>query len=77
PSGAHGDVIVLKDKAYIFYFTHPGRKTHGDATMRPDGIYPFDERRSSIQVAPLKIKNGTLVSDRMKPFDFWLTSPFQ
>lgn len=76
PSGAHGDVIVLKDRAYIFYFTHPGRKTHSDATMRPDGIYPFDERRSSIQVAPLEIKNGTLISDRNKPFDFWLTSPF-
>lgn len=75
PSGAHGDVIVLKDRAYIFYFTHPGRKTHFEATMRSDGIYPFDERRSSIQVAPLEIKNGTLVSDRMKPFDFWLTSP--
>src|SRR5664279_1642415 len=75
PSGAHGDVIVLNDKAYIFYFTHPGRKTHGDATMRADGIYPFDERRSSIQVAPLEIKDGTLVSDRNTPFDFWLTAP--
>lgn len=75
PSGAHGDVVVLSDKAYIFYFTHPGRKTHGDATLRADGIYPFDERRSSIQVAPLEIKDGTLVSDRSKPFDFWLTSP--
>ncbi|HEX5153430.1 MAG TPA: family 43 glycosylhydrolase [Parafilimonas sp.] len=72
PSGAHGDVIVVNDKAYVFYFTHPGRKTHADATLKENGIYPFDERRSSIEVGPLEIKNGTLVSDRSKPFDFWL-----
>lgn len=72
PSGAHGDVIVVDNKAYVFYFTHPGRKTHFDAHLKEDGIYPFDERRSSIEVGPLEIKNGTLVSDRNKPFDFWL-----
>lgn len=75
PSGAHGDVIVVNGKAYVFYFTHPGRKTHFDAHMREDGIYPFDERRSSIEVGPLEIENGTLVSNRNKPFDFWLTEP--
>lgn len=73
PSGAHGDVIVVNGKAYVFYFTHPGRKTHFDAHMGENGIYPFNERRSSIQVAPLEIKNGTLVCDRDTPFDFWLT----
>lgn len=75
PSGAHGDVIVVNDKAYVFYFTHPGRKTHFDAHMKENGIYPFDERRSSIEVGPLVIENGTLVSDRNKPFDFYLTEP--
>ncbi len=77
PSGAHGDVIVINNKAYIFYFTHPGRKTHFDAHMNKDGIYPFNERRSSIEAGPLEIKNGTLVSDRNKPFDFWLTAPVE
>lgn len=72
PSGAHGDVIVVNDKAYVFYFTHPGRTTHFDAHMNASGIYPFDERRSSIEVGPLEIVNGTLVSNRNKPFDFWL-----
>ena len=43
--------------------------------MKDDGIYPFDERRSSIEVGPLEIKDGTLVSDRNKPFDFWLPDP--
>ena len=75
PSGAHGDVIVVNNKAYVFYFTHPGRKTHSDAHLKNDGIFPFDERRSSIEVGPLEIKNGTLVSDRDKPFNFWLTEP--
>ena len=33
PSGAHGDVLVVGDKAYVFYFTHPGRTSHGQ--LRP------------------------------------------
>lgn len=72
PSGAHGDVIVVDDKAWVFYFTHPGRKTHSDAHMDANGIYPFNERRSSIQVAPLEFRDGTLISDRSKPFEFSL-----
>ena len=72
PSGAHGDVIVANDKAYIFYFTHPGRKSHSEAPLNSEGIVPYNLRRSSIQVAPIEIKDGTLVSDRNEPFDFWL-----
>ena len=72
PSGAHGDVIVIGDKAWVFYFTHPGRKKHFDAHIDENGIYPFNERKSSIQVAPLEFTNGTLVSDRNKPFEFSL-----
>ena len=72
PSGAHGDVIVVDNKAYIFYFTHPGRRSHGDAPAAENGIIPFDLRRSSIQAAQLEFKNETLVCDRNKPFDFWL-----
>ncbi|WP_423147198.1 glycosyl hydrolase [Rubrolithibacter danxiaensis] len=72
PSGAHGDVVVVGDKAYVFYFTHPGRKTHFAATLNETGNYPYEERRSSIQVAELKLKDGTLVCERDRPFDFWL-----
>lgn len=72
PSGAHGDVIVVNNKAYIFYFTHPGRRSHGEAPADENGIIPFNLRRSSIQAAQLEFKNGTLVCDRNKPFDFWL-----
>jgi len=47
PSGAHGDVVVVGDQAYIFYFTHPGRKSHSKATLDADGKYPYAEKRSS------------------------------
>jgi hypothetical protein len=75
PSGAHGDVVVQGDRAYIFYFTHPGRKTHTEAPADTAGVIPYNLRRSSIQVAPLQVVNGTLVSDREDPFDFWLQAP--
>lgn len=75
PSGAHGDVIVVDNKAYVFYFTHPGRKSHFEASLNTDGNFPYNQKRSSIQVAPLEIKDETLVSDRSKPFDFWLSKP--
>jgi hypothetical protein len=73
PSGAHGDVVVVGNKAYIFYFTHPGRETHFNATLDADGKYPYSEKRSSIQVAELVVNNGVLeVKDRDQPFDFYL-----
>ncbi|WP_153796657.1 family 43 glycosylhydrolase [Foetidibacter luteolus] len=75
PSGAHGDVIVINNKAYVFYFTHPERKTHSDAPLDSSGNTPYRLRRSSIQVGPLQIKDGTLVSDRQNVFDFWMDNP--
>lgn len=72
PSGAHGDVIVVGDKAYAFYFTHPGREQHTKVPAREDGVVPYEYRRSSIQVAPLVIHNGTLTADRNTDFDFYL-----
>jgi len=72
PTGAHADVIVVGDKSYIFYFTHPGRKTHGAATLDKDGGYPYSEKRSSIQAAELVFRGGTLEAVRDEPFEFWL-----
>ena len=72
PTGAHADVVVVGDKTYIFYFTHPGRKTHFDATLEANGTYSYDSKRSSIQVAELVFKDGTLAAVRDEPFDFWL-----
>ncbi len=75
PTGAHGDVVVSGDKAYVFYFTHPGRKRHDKADPDERGIIPFNLRRSSIQVAELIFKDGTLVCDREKPFNLRLLPP--
>lgn len=72
PSGAHGDVVVVGDKAYVFYFTHPGRKTHFEGELDANGVLPYTKRRSSIQVGELTVEDGTLKCDRNKPFDFFL-----
>ena len=69
PTGAHGDVVVLGDKAYIIYFTHPGRKLHGQTI---DGQSFHQNHRTAIQAAPLKFEQGTLTADRDTPFDLFL-----
>ncbi len=73
PSGAHGDVVVIDDKAYIFYFTHPGRAVHTKCDLNEIGNQPYELRRSSIQVAELEVINGELVvKDRNNPFGIYL-----
>jgi hypothetical protein len=59
--GGHPDVVVSGSRAFVFYFTHPGRRGE-DA--RKDG---FQQRRSSIQVAELFEKDGRLACDRNQP----------
>ena len=73
PTGAHGDALVTGNNAYVFYFTHPGRKTHFAATMDANGMYPYQERRSSIEVAQLLYQDGTLKCVRNEDFDFHLS----
>jgi len=66
--GGHPDVVVSGDRAYLFYFTHPGRR--GD---NPKGNL-YDQRRSSIQVVELKCTNGQITCDRDKPTYIQLSS---
>jgi hypothetical protein len=54
--GLHGDVVVSGGQAWIFYFTHPDRSGPQHPTVR--------SRRSSIQVAELRVVDGRLVCDR-------------
>ncbi|UZR97825.1 family 43 glycosylhydrolase [Chondrinema litorale] len=75
PSGAHGDVVVLGDKAYVFYFTHPGRETHFEGSLNEHGVLPYPKRRSSIQVAALQFTEGTLKCDRSDDFKFIMSNP--
>ena len=72
PQGAHADVVVAGDKAYIFYFTHPGRKSHTETRNDESGNLPYQYRRSCIQVSPLTIQDGLLICDRNSDFDFYL-----
>ncbi len=73
PSGAHADVLTVDDRAYIFYFTHPGRTKHIECEAGADGVIPYELRRSSVQVAQLEMCNNTLeVVDRDSPFYFYL-----
>ncbi|WP_301929090.1 family 43 glycosylhydrolase [Ferruginibacter sp.] len=72
PTGAHADVVVTGDKAFIFYFTHPGRKVHSEGELDKDGCYSYSNKRSVIQVAEIIFKDGTLDVIRDEPFDFWL-----
>ncbi|HZG86445.1 glycosyl hydrolase [Paenibacillus sp.] len=70
--GLHADVVVQGEEAYIFYFTHPER---GGALSSPSGIAAYADRRSSIQVAKLRVADGKLVCDRDEPFELRLTAP--
>ena len=59
--GGHPDVVVSGDRAFLFYFTHPGRQNSAPAD---DG---YERRRSSIQVVELEYENGEITCDRDKP----------
>lgn len=59
--GGHRDVVVSGDRAYLFYFTHPGRQG-------PDANKDtYEQRRSSIQVVELEFKDGWLTCERDEP----------
>jgi hypothetical protein len=57
--GGHCDVVVNNDRAYVFYFTHPGR-----TAINPAPASAVESRRSVIQLVELEYKNGELVCDR-------------
>jgi hypothetical protein len=67
--GQHPDLVVSGDRAYLFYFTHPGRRGEN---ARHDGT---DQRRSSIQAVELEPKNGWLTCDRDEPTHINLLPP--
>lgn len=67
--GGHPDVVVNDDRAYLFYFTHPGR-----IDSIPEENW-YEKRRSSIQVVELEYKDGRLMCDRNKSTFIDLKSP--
>ena len=70
--GRHAGVAIdANDRAYLFYFTHPG---HHLAPNNADGYF---NRRSSIQVVEMKLEDGKLVADRDAPTYINLGTPRQ
>lgn len=68
--GQHADVLVNDGRAYLFYFTHPGRR---DGNQRRDTT---EQRRSSIQVVELTLTDeGWLACDRDAPTHIKLVPP--
>jgi hypothetical protein len=60
--GGHADVVVSGNRAYLFYFTHPGR-----AAAHPAPSNSVAARRSVIQVVELHYQDGQLTCDRDQP----------
>jgi beta-xylosidase len=58
--GHHADVVVDGERAYLFYFTHPGQQPQGDGSAA-------DKRRSSIQVVELQFRDDWITCDRDAP----------
>jgi hypothetical protein len=69
--GGHADVVVSDDRAFLFYFTHPGR-----TESRPK-IEGYEQRRSSIQVVELDYKDGWIACDRDRPTHILLRPPHE
>jgi beta-xylosidase len=55
--GGHPDVVVSGKRAFLFYFTHPGRINNTQKDT-------YEERRSSIQVVELRHQDGILSCNR-------------
>ena len=68
--GRHADVLVNGDRAFIFYFTHPD--WDGERQYGMDEIHPYHVKRTALQVAELELRDGSLVCDRDREFDFTL-----
>lgn len=72
-NGGHACVVVAGDRAYLFYFTHPGRA----GTIRPEDKDSLALRRSSLQVVELREQDGRLTCDRDAPTHVRFSVTFQ
>jgi hypothetical protein len=71
--GQHADVLVHDGRAFIFYFTHPGRKPGEKKEF--GGTEPYEWKRTSLQVAELEMEGGEPVCDRNKALEYSLHAP--
>ena len=62
PNALHANVVIGNDRAYLYYFTHPGR-IGADKTKDT-----YEQRRTSIQVVELELNDsGWITADRNTP----------
>ena len=70
PNALHANVVIGNDRAYMYYFTHPGRV---GSDKNKD---TYQQRRTSIQVVELTLsENGWITANRNKPTYVRLTPP--
>jgi len=62
--GQHPDVVLVGDRAFIFYFVHPERR--GGDSYGYEDYMPIEFKRSSLQIAELEVMEGVLFCDRDK-----------
>ena len=62
-NGGHAGVVVSGDRAFCFFFLHPGRI----GTIQVGSREGHERRRSSIQVVELKYADGRITCDRDQP----------
>lgn len=60
--GGHCDVVVNSGRAFVYYFTHPGR-----SKANPAAKESVEDKRSVIQLAELKYVKGEITCDRDEP----------
>jgi hypothetical protein len=65
--GGHCDIVVSDNRAFVYYFTHPGRRKD-----KPAARNSYDDKRSVIQVAELHYNNGIVTCDRNEKIYFTL-----
>lgn len=61
--GGHADVLVTGGRAFVLYFTHPGRTSGAQPATVPE-IESYATRRTSLQLAELEFSEGILTCNR-------------
>lgn len=62
PNALHANLVISNDRAYLYYFTHPGRT--GNDKLKDT----YEQRRTSVQVVELEMnKEGWISANRNAP----------
>lgn len=65
--GHHADVVVLDDRAFLFYFCHPYASECQDDDAALESLTAQERNKAVVQVTELFVENGELCCDRNAP----------